>query len=645
MVAGAGAQVLEKRVDFFISHAGPDSDWAQWVAVTLLDAGYSVELDVWDWTAGTSFVAAMNSALSRAVRVLALASPEYFARTWTAAELDAAIVRQVQDGGYLVPVQIRPCEPGTFPPLLDPLVRIELDGVDEPAARARLLEGLAGPRRPASGPFPFPGSGEVGKPPAGRSGPPIAFPGRLPPVWGPVPARNLFFTGRESLLARLNDQFSGESSSVAVSALQGLGGAGKTQLAVEYVWRSADRYSMVWWIDAETSTSLTAGLAALADSMEVGSGDIPSRARAALAELGRRAGWLLVYDNAADAAVVTEFLPPSPGRLIVTCRDPALYRVGATLVEVGEFTRDETIELLRRHVPSLETSTADQLGRVLGDLPLAVDQAGAFLAASGMTATSYIDHLGAHAQLLLGDATLHHAGLAATVATAYERLASEHPAAAALLDQLACLAPEPVPLAALPTGTAQPVPGALLAADPLALHTALAVIGRYALARRSGTSLHIHRLVHTMLRSRRTTTQTRAALEAALTLLATASIGQPESPADWPVFAALTPHVIAVASQLAATDDLTEPVEFRRLLDRTCWYLHCAGQNFAARELAEPARDRWITLHGADHSLSQTITITLTAAMADLGQYQSARTLAEDTLARRRRLLGDDDLD
>jgi hypothetical protein len=70
----------EDRVDFFISHAGADREWAEWVAWQLTDAGYRVELDVWDWAAGRNFVTAMGDALARADRVVALFSVASFQR-------------------------------------------------------------------------------------------------------------------------------------------------------------------------------------------------------------------------------------------------------------------------------------------------------------------------------------------------------------------------------------------------------------------------------------------------------------------------------------------------------------------------------------------------------------------------------------
>ena len=68
------------RVDFFVSHAGADRAWAEWVAWQRTDAGYTVELDVWDWATGQNFMLAMSDALARCDRVVALFSAAYFER-------------------------------------------------------------------------------------------------------------------------------------------------------------------------------------------------------------------------------------------------------------------------------------------------------------------------------------------------------------------------------------------------------------------------------------------------------------------------------------------------------------------------------------------------------------------------------------
>jgi TIR domain/Tetratricopeptide repeat/NB-ARC domain len=623
-------------VDFFVSHAGPDVEWAEWVARQLEDAGYRVELDVWEWSAGTDLVAAMEHAVERAGQVVAVWTPAYFGRTWTGVEARVALARAQDRAGWLVPVVVEPCH-DRIPVLYRTLLRIDLVGLSEQKARTRLLEKIRPAGRPA-GPVAFPGN----QIPSSAMSSDLAFPGRLPAVWGPVPGRNAFFTGREPLLDRLHSQLVDGSGQVAVAALHGFGGVGKTQLAVEYVWRYAAEYGMVWWVDAETSAGLAAGLAGLARELGVASGDVSTCAAQALAELGRRDGWLLVYDNVSDPVTLARALPPATGHLIVTCRDPAVRRVGADLVEVGEFTREESLLLLRRHIPDLADGPCMRLAKALGDLPLAVDQAGAFLAETGMDPNAYLALLAAQPDVILNDETLHHPGLAATVTAAHSRLAVDHPTAARLLDQLAFLAPEPIPLAAVPTGASPSISNALIVADAMTTHTSIAAIIRFALARRSGTSVQIHRLAQALLRANLTPHRQREALGGALRLLASAQPGDAIDPTTWPAHAALTPHVTAAAAHLATLHGTPEPEEFRRLLNQTCWYLTQTGQHRGARLLAESTRARWSEALGDNHPDCLTIAATLVVALTDLCEHHAARIVVQDLWTRRRRRVGDD---
>jgi TIR domain-containing protein len=107
-------------VDFFVSNAGPDRAWAEWVAWHLREAGYTVELDVWDWVAGDNFVTRMIAAVDAASRVVALLSPVYFAEgRYTVDESSAALVKDEAGGHRLVPVQIERCP---LPRMLRPLL-------------------------------------------------------------------------------------------------------------------------------------------------------------------------------------------------------------------------------------------------------------------------------------------------------------------------------------------------------------------------------------------------------------------------------------------------------------------------------------------------------------------------------------------
>jgi DNA-binding SARP family transcriptional activator len=234
-------------------------------------------------------------------------------------------------------------------------------------------------------------------------------------LWGPVPPRNLFFTGREQALADLHARLTGPTGDggtvVAVSALAGMGGVGKTQLAAEYAHRHAGVYRLVWWINAETPTQAVAGLAALANALGLPAG-VPAQRQARLWEvLARRDDWLLVYDNATDPGTLATILPPRvTGRILITSR-ARLPRLPT--VDVSVFDRAESVALLHHHLPELPTADADRLAATLADLPLAVDQAGAYLTETPLSVDAYLHLLADQPQLALAEATPDHAGLAA----------------------------------------------------------------------------------------------------------------------------------------------------------------------------------------------------------------------------------------
>jgi TIR domain len=427
--------VSGRRTDFFISHAGRDTAWAEWLAWQLQQLGYTVELDVWDWAPGEDFVARMSTALERADRLLAVCTGAYFASAFSGAELRAAFGGSAADEGRIVPVLV---EPVTLPALYLPLIPVDLTGLDEAAAAAQLRARLV--RSRPSEPPAFPRRAPAG---SGRPG----FAGSLPTVWR-VPPRNPHFTGRDGMLTELRRRLRAGEDTLVVQALYGLGGVGKTQLAIEYAHRYAADYHLVWWLDAEQPVLIGDQLATLATRLDLPPGPtVAATVERLLAALRERDRWLLIFDNAERPADVADYRPGGAGHVLITSRFPGWGALGGR-IEVDVLPRTETIALLHARIPGMSEELADKLAAELGDLPLAVAQVTGYLEQTDLPAADYLRRFRTHRAGLLsrGEALGYHARLDTTWALSLEQLEREAPAAVQLLQLAAFFAPDPIPL-------------------------------------------------------------------------------------------------------------------------------------------------------------------------------------------------------
>jgi len=477
---------------------------------------------------------------------------------------------------------------------------------------------------------------------AARAGAGPLPPGSVLRVWN-IPARNLQFTGRDGLLAAVRQRLLAGDRAV-VQAFQGMGGVGKTQLAIEYAHQFADDYDMAWWINAEQAGLIGDQFAALGSTLgcvQAGSGMEVVRV-AVLGELHQRGRWLLVFDNAENPADIAGWLPSGAGHVLITSRERAWTEIAGP-VEVDVLARAESVALLQARVSGLGASDADRLADQVGDLPLAIAQAAGFMAESGMPADEYLNLLRTQAGKLLDQAapgSSYPRSLAAATRLAADRLDGEDPAAAQLASVCAFLAPEPIP-EDLFTSTPGELPGELAAraADPLAWRQTLAHLARQSLARIDQRGLVIHRLTQAILRDRLSAEKAAATRACAEAVLAAADPGDPPNPVTWPRWAQLMPHLLA--ADLAATGS----GDLRWMACSACWYLLARGDTRIAHDLAAGLWQRWRDRLGDDHRNTLAIAHYLARAFRDMGHYAEARYLDQDTLARRRRVLGEDHLE
>src|SRR3712207_1864083 len=192
------------------------------------------------------------------------------------------------------------------------------------------------------------------------------------------------------MLAELRRRLGAGEATLVVQALYGLGGVGKTQLAIEYAHRFAADYDLVWWIDADQPVLIPEQLATLAARLGLPTGPtVTDTAERLLAELRGRTRWLLVLDNAERPQDVAAYLPGGIGHVLITSRSPGWGALGGRL-EVDVLPRPETIALLRARIPALSDELADKLATELGDLPLAAAQAAGYLEQTDLSAADYL---------------------------------------------------------------------------------------------------------------------------------------------------------------------------------------------------------------------------------------------------------------
>ncbi|HEX3527639.1 MAG TPA: TIR domain-containing protein [Thermoanaerobaculia bacterium] len=380
--------------DFFISYTGADQTWAEWIAWTLEAAGYKAIIQAWDFRPGGNFVVEMHKAAAGAERTIAVLSPAYLDSVFGMAEWAAAFAKDpVGEKGTLLPVVIRKVD---LDGLLAAIVHIELIGLDEAAAREKLLAGLVRGRvKPAEKPA-FPGGPRPRFPAAGLDALPleeIPVPSPLPPGSRMPFAINPLFVGRQEDLLTLARQLkAGETSAVGqIAAATGLGGIGKTQLASEFVHRYGCFFEGgVFWMSFADPVAVPSEVAACGRSLNLHPDwdSLPLDRQVQLVEeaWSQSIPRLLVFDNCEEEELLASWRPRFGGaRVLVTSRRSQWDRsLGVQPLQIGTLPRAVSVELLRKFRPNLpaEDQTLAALAAELGDLPLALHLAGAFWSAT-----------------------------------------------------------------------------------------------------------------------------------------------------------------------------------------------------------------------------------------------------------------------
>jgi tetratricopeptide (TPR) repeat protein len=618
--------------DFFVSYTGADVAWAEWIAQTLEDAGYQTVIQAWDFRPGQDWLYQMHQATQQAARTIAVLSPAYLGSAFGEAEWRVAFANDpTGDQGLLLPVRVVEVTP---PGLLRSRTYVDLVGLDEAAAAARLLAGVGRGRTKPVGRVPFPGT-------RGQSAT-VPFPGHRPAIFD-APPRNPNFTGRNDQLKTLRATLANTvTSEVVIQAVHGLGGVGKTQLTIEYAHRYAADYNLVWWIPAEQPVAISSRLGALARRLGLPEQrDLEEQIAVLFEELGRRQRWLLVYDNAEEPHSLDGYRPPAgAGHVLVTSRNPAWGAI-ATALHVDVLPRAEAAAFLRRRT-DMDDQHAQRLAEAFGDLPLALEQAAAYLEATATPPAAYLDLLATRAPQLFALGAQPGSSeqtIASTWTVSLHRLRKEAPDAQDLLRLCAFLAPDELPRSlieqhpeALPRRLARAV------RDRLGLQQALGGLRRYSLAAVTNETISVHRLVQAVIRHELNEYQSREWAQAAVAMLLAGFPSKPEDVVAWPTIARLLAHVLAAADhaeRLGVLPDITA-----QLLSGAGAYLWGRAEYIQGKTLIERSLAIAEAFLGRDHSVTATSLNHLGLMLAEQGDLDGARPRFERALAIRQARLG-----
>jgi tetratricopeptide (TPR) repeat protein len=605
------------KYDFFLSRRGSVAAIAQEVTDVLKENGYRVRTQDYDIPITANFIEEMHEAVKNARDLVVLFTRDYEQSPYTRMEFTSFEANAARSAEKRRMVILR-CEDAPLLGLFAPHVYQDLVGIgDAEERRSRILAAAEG-RSQALEPPPRPFIG--------------------------VPPRIASFTGRADELDRLDAILMHDKpaavtqASVGRAAVQGMGGVGKTSLAIEYAHRYRSLYAGVCWCQTETRPGLLSALASLAVTLSAAraeEADVEKAAKAALRRLAeQRATWLLVYDNVPEPKDIAELLPSAGARVLITSRFSDWSEL-AEEVALDVLPLEEAVAFLQSRSGRGDATGAKGLAEALGNLPLALDHAAAYCKRTQMQFSDYAKKASS-----LIDAAPRGAGYPRSVAATFDLAITEAvaqcPAAESLMAYLAQCAPERIPMTL--------VEGAV--DDEAERMKAVAALAEVSLVKHdpfedSTLALTVHRLVQTVARAR--SKANGSAQDAIGRLIARLGVTYPNDGYDnshsWPLCAQLMPHLLALRS-VDDSNTTLQCADWPNVLSHAGSYLHGRAAYAQASTLLRDARAISEKILGLEHSYTAIALNNLARLYQDEGDLAGARPLFERALAIQEKVLG-----
>ena len=571
------------RDSVFISYSHRDAKWLQRLQVHFAPFERRGKIHHWDDTmisAGSKWREQISGALDAAKVAVLLVSADFLASEFIAnEELPRLFAAAENDGVAIIPVIVSPCAFDSFESLC------QFQSINSPA---QPLSGLNKTKREQILVKLAAAVDRLLAPQLTSNDAPRSESGRL----CNVPARNPLFCGREELVRRITNEF----SACRALSLCGIAGIGKTETAIEYTYRNRQNYSVVFWVRADSRQQLHSSYTEAAKFLGLPEWNGADQNLAVVAVrrwLARNSEWLLVADDVGDIELMKEFLPENEtGQLLITTRMQATSAIARPL-EVEPLNDDDAATLLLRRARILSSAAdlrslapsdfaaAQAVASELQGLPMALDQAGAYLEETGTNIDGYRALWLTHRAELLAQAPMsslrNSESVAKTWSLSFAELKKNKPAAIDLLKLLAYLHPDAISEDVLRDGSsALKTDLAAVLGDPWEINNVVREAIKLSLLRRDAKSraLRMHRLLQVVLRD---------SMEAGEQLLwknqAVALLDQVFPAAkfvNWDHCEKLLAHVQTCAE--AFNNQTPEPAPLGRLLHDAGYYLYQRGR-------------------------------------------------------------------
>ncbi|HET8843136.1 MAG TPA: helix-turn-helix transcriptional regulator, partial [Ktedonobacteraceae bacterium] len=486
----------------------------------------------------------------------------------------------------------------------------------------------------------------------------ISTPDVTLPLWSVPHRRNPFFTGREPIFLRLHTTLRQRQPTVLSqsAALCGLGGIGKTQIAIEYAYRYKEEYTALFWINAETAECLFSSFITLAEFLNLSEKQEPGQQRivaAVIRWLSNHDDWLLIFDNVEDIELLKEFLPPvQQGALLLTSRKQA-FDFATSLLRLETLSMEEGLQFFLRRarwekeelllIPEEEAAAREIVAEMDG-LPLALDQAGAYLEVTRCRPSEYLQLLQISPLPLLTERESyaeHPLSVTRTFQLAFQQVDAINPEASELLSICAFLAPDGIPeMFFLEGASTLGSTFEAMARHPLRFHAALKALLSYSLVQRNPATqtITLHRLVRAVLKAELHEEVRQTLRSRVLITMARLFPDDDVIPHYWQMCARLLPHALSILTEEEQRRE--EEIQLLSLMNNVAMYLSKRSRYAEAQPLFEKALQRAELAFGRQHPLVAYSLHGLARLHMDEGNYNEAKSLFEQAVTISEQALG-----